>query len=93
MIFGLSAALHGQITLVKGRTQQSNFHDYRVVRMDETPRIEVHVVHNQEAPGGIGEPGTVSVQAALNNAIYAATGIQLSRMPIDPQLLRKEVRT
>ncbi|NIJ35221.1 xanthine dehydrogenase family protein molybdopterin-binding subunit [Sphingomonas oligoaromativorans] len=92
MIFGLSAALHGEITLVGGRTQQSNFHDYRVVRMDETPRIDVHVVTNAEAPGGIGEPGTVSVQGAVANAIYAATGVQLTRMPIDTALLAKDRR-
>lgn len=91
-VFGLSAALHGRITLENGRTQQSNFHDYRVVRMDETPRIDVHVVPSSEIPGGIGEPGTTSVQGAVNNAIYAATGIQLSRMPIDSSLLRKEAR-
>lgn len=89
-VFGLSAALHGQITIEKGRTQQSNFHDYRVLRMDETPRIEVHVVRNAEVPGGIGEPGTVSVQAAVANAIYAATGVQLTRMPVDPALITKE---
>ncbi|MGF7148912.1 isoquinoline 1-oxidoreductase beta subunit [Sphingomonas zeicaulis] len=92
LIFGLSAALHGRITLSGGRVEQSNFHDYRVVRIDETPRIEVHVVKNAEAPGGIGEPGTVSVQAAVCNAIYAATGVHLTRMPIDPALIAKGVR-
>ncbi len=92
MIFGMSATLHGQITLTNGRVEQSNYHDYRVVRMDETPRIEVHVVRSGEAPGGIGEPGTVSVHAALCNAIYAATGVQLTRLPIDPALLTKEAR-
>ncbi|QNE31099.1 xanthine dehydrogenase family protein molybdopterin-binding subunit [Sphingomonas sp. NBWT7] len=91
-VFGLSAALHGQITLVNGRTQQSNFHDYRVLRIDEVPLIDVHLVRSSEEPGGIGEPGTVSVQGAVNNAIYAATGVQLSRMPVDRSLLRKEVR-
>lgn len=92
IVFGLSAALHGRITIENGRVQQSNFHDYRVVRIDETPLIEVHVVHNAEAPGGIGEPGTVSVQAAVCNAIYAATGVQLTRMPIDRTLIAKDVR-
>lgn len=89
LVFGLSAALHGRITIANGRTEQSNFHDYRVVRMDEAPRIEVHVVRNAEVPGGIGEPGTVSVQAAVANAIYAATGVHLTRMPIDTALLAK----
>jgi isoquinoline 1-oxidoreductase beta subunit len=92
LVFGLSAALHGRITLENGRVQQSNFHDYRVVRMDETPRIDVHVVRNAEAPGGIGEPGTVSVQPAVCNAIYAATGVHLTRMPIDSALLAKDAR-
>lgn len=91
-VFGLSAALHGQITLVNGRTEQSNFHDYRVLRIDEMPIIDVHIVHNSEEPGGIGEPGTTSVQGAVNNAIYAATGVQLSRMPVEQSLLRKEAR-
>ncbi|WP_404334755.1 molybdopterin cofactor-binding domain-containing protein [Sphingomonas sp. MMS12-HWE2-04] len=93
LIFGLSAALHGRITLAGGRVQQSNFHDYRVLRIDETPRIEVHVVRSGEAPGGIGEPGTVSVQAAVCNAILAATGVQLARMPVDAALLAKGART
>jgi isoquinoline 1-oxidoreductase subunit beta len=90
IVFGLSAALHGQITLANGRVEQSNFHDYRVVRMDEMPQIAVHLIRNGEAPGGIGEPGTVSVQGAVANAIYAATGIQLTRMPINPTLLTVE---
>lgn len=92
LVFGLSAALHGNITVANGRVQQSNFHDYRVVRMDEMPAIDVHVLRSDEAPGGIGEPGTVSVQAAVCNAIYAATGVHLTRMPIDPALLAKGVR-
>ncbi|UYY58067.1 xanthine dehydrogenase family protein molybdopterin-binding subunit [Sphingomonas sp. S2-65] len=92
LVFGLSAALHGRITLEGGRVQQSNFHDYRVVRIDETPRIDVHVVRSAEVPGGIGEPGTVSVQAAVCNAIYAATGVHLTQMPIDPSLLAKGAR-
>lgn len=92
LVFGLSAALHGRITLAAGRVQQSNYHDYRVVRIDEMPRIEVHVVRNAEAPGGIGEPGTVSVQGAVCNAIYAATSVHLTRMPIDQALIAKDVR-
>jgi isoquinoline 1-oxidoreductase subunit beta len=87
LVFGLSAALHGQITLKRGRVQQSNFHDYRVMRMDEMPRIDVHILPSAEIPGGMGEPGTVSVQAAVCNAIYAATGVQLTRMPVDPSTL------
>ncbi|MDE1150221.1 MAG: xanthine dehydrogenase family protein molybdopterin-binding subunit [Azospirillaceae bacterium] len=93
LVFGLSAALHGQITFEKGRVQQSNFHDYRVVRIDEMPAVEVHLMPTAEAPGGIGEPGTTTVQPAVANAIYAATGVQLTRMPIDPKRLAKGVRT
>ncbi|SFJ13132.1 isoquinoline 1-oxidoreductase, beta subunit [Sphingomonas sp. NFR04] len=89
-VFGLSAVLHQQITLEKGRVQQSNFHDYRVLRIDEMPQIEVHLVPSGEAPGGIGEPGTVSVQPAVANAVYAATGMQLTRMPIDPNLIARK---
>ncbi|MET3723676.1 xanthine dehydrogenase family protein molybdopterin-binding subunit [Sphingomonas trueperi] len=89
-VFGLSAVLHQQITLEKGRVQQSNFHDYRVLRIDEMPQIEVHLVPSAEAPGGIGEPGTVSVQPAVANAVYAATGVQLTRMPIDTTLLARK---
>ncbi|PVX28784.1 xanthine dehydrogenase family protein molybdopterin-binding subunit [Sphingomonas pokkalii] len=89
-VFGLSAVLHQQITLEKGRVQQSNFHDYRVLRIDEMPQIDVILVPSAEAPGGIGEPGTVSVQPAVANAVYAATGVQLTRMPIDPALLARK---
>ncbi|MEI9996753.1 MAG: molybdopterin cofactor-binding domain-containing protein [Rhizomicrobium sp.] len=85
MIFGLSAILHGQITIEKGRVQQGNFNDYRVLRIDEIPKIEVYLMPSEEAPGGIGEPGTVVVQPAVANAVYAATGKQLTRMPIDPK--------
>jgi isoquinoline 1-oxidoreductase subunit beta len=87
MVFGLSAILHGNITVAAGRVQQSNFNNYRVVRIDEMPDIAVHLVKSGEPPGGLGEPGTVSVQPAVANAIFAATGVQLTRLPIDPKLL------
>ncbi|HEX7944133.1 MAG TPA: molybdopterin cofactor-binding domain-containing protein, partial [Phenylobacterium sp.] len=89
LVFGLSAALYGEITLAKGRVQQSNFHDYRVLRMNQVPPIEVHLIRNGEAPGGIGETGTTAAVPALRNAIYAATGVPLRRMPIDRKLLAK----
>ncbi len=88
-VFGLSAVLHGDVTIDGGRVQQSNFHDYRVLRIDEMPAIETHFVQSSEAPGGIGEPGTVVVQPAVANAVYAATGVQLTRMPINRALLAK----
>jgi len=92
LIFGLTAALHGQITIAKGRVQQSNFHDYRMLRINEVPSIEVHVVKSGEAPGGIGETGATAAPPALANALYAATGIRLRRLPVDRDVLagRKE---
>jgi isoquinoline 1-oxidoreductase beta subunit len=93
LIFGLTAALYGEITIDRGRVQQSNFHDYRMLRMDETPVIDVHLIKSSEAPGGIGETGTTAAPPALRNAIYAATGIPLRRLPIDRDILagRKQV--
>ena len=93
LIFGLTAALYGEITLEKGRVRQSNFHDYRMLRIDQVPPIEVHLIRNGEAPGGIGETGTTAAIPALRNAIYAATGVPLRRMPIDRTLLAKGART
>jgi isoquinoline 1-oxidoreductase beta subunit len=87
LIFGLTAALHNEITIDKGRVQQSNFHDYRMMRIDEAPTIEVHIVPSAEAPGGIGEPGTAIAAPALANAIFAATGVRLRHLPVDPTLL------
>jgi isoquinoline 1-oxidoreductase beta subunit len=89
LIFGLTAALWGEITIDKGRVQQSNFHDYRMLRIDEVPNIEVHVIASGEAPGGIGETGTTAGPPALGNAIYAATGVRLRRLPIDRAALAK----
>jgi isoquinoline 1-oxidoreductase beta subunit len=92
VIFGLTAALYGEITVAQGRVQQSNFHDYRMLRIDETPPIEVHVIASGEAPGGIGEAGVVAAMPALANAIFAATGKRLRRLPVDRDVLagRKE---
>ena len=87
IIFGLTAALYGEITIAGGRVQQSNFHDYRMLRIDETPPIEVHVIPSGEAPGGIGEAGTVAASPALANAIFAATGKRLRRLPVDRDVL------
>ena len=83
LIFGLTAALWGEVTIEKGRVQQSNFNDYRMLRIDETPPIDVHVVKSAEHPGGIGETGATAGPPALRNAIYAATGVPLRRLPID----------
>jgi isoquinoline 1-oxidoreductase beta subunit len=93
LIFGLTAALYGQITLKDGRVEQSNFHDYPMLRINQVPPIDVHVIRNTELPGGIGEAGTTSAVPALRNAIYAATGVALRRMPVDSKLLVKTART
>jgi isoquinoline 1-oxidoreductase beta subunit len=92
-IFGLTAALYGEITLAKGRVQQSNFHDYRMLRIDQTPPIDIHLIKSDAPPGGIGEAGTVAALPALRNAIYAATGVALRRMPVDRKLLAGSERT
>jgi len=83
LVFGLTAALWGEVTIDKGRVRQSNFNDYRILRIDEVPDIEVHVIKSKEDPGGIGETGTTAGPPALRNAIYAATGVALRRLPID----------
>jgi len=86
IIFGISGALWGEVTLKNGRVEQSNFHDVRVMRINETPKIEVHLVRNLEAPGGIGEPGTSVTGAALANAVFAATGKRIRKLPLENQL-------
>jgi isoquinoline 1-oxidoreductase beta subunit len=90
LIFGLTAALYGEVTIEKGRVQQSNFNDYRMLRIDQVPNIEVHVIKSGEDPGGIGETGCTAGPPALRNAIYAATGVALRRLPIDRSALVKK---
>ncbi|MHB8258472.1 MAG: xanthine dehydrogenase family protein molybdopterin-binding subunit [Acidiferrobacterales bacterium] len=82
IVFGLSAALADEITIKDGRVQQSNFDNYPVLRMDNMPEIEVHIVHSAESPGGIGEPGTPPIAPAVANAVFAATGRPVRRLPI-----------
>ncbi|WP_157220692.1 xanthine dehydrogenase family protein molybdopterin-binding subunit [Flavisphingomonas formosensis] len=88
-VFGLSAVLFGKISFAGGQVEQGNFNDYRILRIDEMPAIEVHVVPSTADFGGIGEPGTVVTQPAIANAVFAATGVQLTRMPIDRALIAK----
>ena len=83
VIFGLTAALKQKITVVDGAVQQSNFHDCEILRMYECPKIEVTIVHSDEAPSGIGEPCVPAVAPALRNALYAATGVPFRRLPLD----------
>jgi isoquinoline 1-oxidoreductase beta subunit len=87
VIFAITAALYSEITIKDGRVEQSNFTDYRILRIDQTPAIDVHIIRSTEAPGGIGEPGTAALSPALTNAIYAATGKRLRQLPVGRQLL------
>lgn len=88
IIFGITAVLWGEITLKDGRVEQSNFDNYRILRIDEAPKIEVEIVNSSEAPGGIGEPGTSALAPAVLNAVYAATGVRVRKLPINASLLR-----
>jgi isoquinoline 1-oxidoreductase beta subunit len=82
IIFGLSATLFGEITLKDGVVEQSNFNDYPVVRMNESPVIDVHMIASAEAPGGIGEPNTALIGPSVSNAVFAATGKRLRKLPL-----------
>ena len=85
IVYGLTAALYGRITLKDGRVQQSNFHDYRMLRMHQMPEIDVHIVASDAPPGGVGEPATPPIAPALVNAYYAATGKRIRRLPLYPE--------
>jgi isoquinoline 1-oxidoreductase subunit beta len=82
VVFGLTAALHGELTLKAGRVRQSNFHDYPLLRMREMPKVEVHIVSSSEKSGGIGEVGVPPIAPAVANAVFAATGKRLRRLPL-----------
>jgi len=82
-IFGITATLYGEITLANGRVTQANFDTYQMLRLDEAPVIEVHLVDSTEAPGGMGEPATAAIAPAVVNAVFAATGKRLRKLPID----------
>ncbi len=88
IVFGLSAALYGEITLKNGRVQQGNFDTYPSVRMTAAPRIEVHIVRSDEPPGGVGEPGTPPIAPAVANALYAATGARVRSLPMLPEKIK-----
>jgi isoquinoline 1-oxidoreductase beta subunit len=81
--YGLSAALHGKITFKDGKVEQSNFHDYQVLRMNEMPRVEVHLVPGRMKPNGAGEPGVPPTAPAVANAIFALTGKRVRSLPLD----------
>jgi isoquinoline 1-oxidoreductase beta subunit len=88
-MFGITAALYGKITLKNGRVEQANFDSYQMLRIDEAPSVEVHIVQNLEAPGGMGEAGTSVIVPAVANAIFAAAGKRLRQMPVEPGLLKE----
>jgi isoquinoline 1-oxidoreductase subunit beta len=89
IMFGITAALYGEITLKDGRVQQSNFHDYQILRIDQAPAVEVHIVQSRESPGGMGEAGTSAIVPAITNAIFAATGKHLRKLPVDTAALKR----
>ena len=91
IIFGITAALYGEITLKDGRVEQTNFDTYQMLRMNEAPAIEVHIVQSSEPPGGMGEAGTSAIVPAVTNAIFAATGKRLRKMPVDTAALKQPV--
>src|SRR5271163_220457 len=91
IIFGVTAALYGEITLKDGRVEQTNFDTYQILRIDEAPAIEVHIVQSSEPPGGMGEAGTSAVVPAVTNAIFAATGKRVRKLPVDATALKQPV--
>jgi isoquinoline 1-oxidoreductase beta subunit len=89
IIFGATAALKSAVKIENGRVKQANFHNFKLLSMDEAPRIEVHVVPSTEKSGGCGEPGTPPIAPAIANAIFAATGKRIRRLPIQAADLAK----
>ncbi len=88
-VYALTAALYGKITVERGAVQQSNFHDYPMMRINEMPVVETYILDSGEAPGGLGEPGVPPVAPALCNAIFALTGKRIRTLPIRPEELKK----
>ena len=88
-MFGITAALHGEITLKDGRVEQTNFDSYQILWMNEAPAVEVHIVQSPESPGGMGEAGTSAIIPAVANAIFAATGKRVRKLPIDATALKQ----
>jgi isoquinoline 1-oxidoreductase subunit beta len=89
IMFGVTAALYGEITVKDGRVEQTNFDAYPILRMNEAPAVEVHIVQSLESPGGMGEAGTSAIVPAVTNAVFAATGKRLRKLPIDAAALKQ----
>ena len=89
IIFGITGALYGEITLKNGRVEQTNFDTYQMLRMNEVPAIEVYIIQSSEPPGGMGEPGTSAIVPAVTNAIFAATGKRVRKLPVDTAALKQ----
>ncbi|MGO8792352.1 MAG: molybdopterin cofactor-binding domain-containing protein [Terriglobia bacterium] len=87
--FALTAVLTGEITIKDGAVEQSNFHDYQVLRINQAPEIEVHIVPSTDDPSGVGELGAMLLPPAVANAVFAVTGVRVRRLPVDPQLLKR----
>lgn len=87
VVAGLTAALHGEITIEAGRVKQGNFHDYPLLRIGEMPEVDVHIIKNTEEPGGVGEPGVPPIAPAVANAVFALTGKRIRRLPIRAEML------
>jgi isoquinoline 1-oxidoreductase beta subunit len=80
--FAATAVLHGEITVARGRVMESNFNDYPLLTLDEMPQVEVHILPSSEPVGGIGEPGVPPLPPAVANALFAATGVRIRKLPI-----------
>ena len=91
IMFGTTAALYGEITVKNGRVEQTNFDTYQMLRINEAPAIEVYIVENSEPPGGMGECGTSAIVPAVANAVFAATGKRLRKMPVDTTALKQSL--
>jgi isoquinoline 1-oxidoreductase subunit beta len=91
IVFGLTAALYGEISFEKGRVKQRNFHDYRMLRMNEMPAVDVHIVNSTEKMGGVGEPGVPAIAPAVANALFVLTGKRIHRLPIHPEDVKKRI--
>lgn len=92
IVFGLSAALFGAVTFKEGRVEQNNFYDYPVVRMKDMPEVEVHIMPSEESPEGVGEPGVPPIAPAVANAVFAATGARLRKLPMTPETVKEAMK-